>query len=186
MHFVLHRTEEWKTTNTGHLAHKLLVNTSLSGFQSRVEPPEPVFELDPAEDCFLLFPAEDGEGALPAEELATRERPATVVVLDGTWAQARRMQRNVPYVRGLRKVALPAYAKPDLGLRNETTATGMATITAVAWLLRAAEGGERGEAVFARLMEAHRVMVERVMASRGTPVAGGPTWVELVPREWLH
>ena len=66
---------------------------------------------------------------------------------------------------GLAEGALARYS-----LRDETLKGGMSTLDAVSWLAGAAEG----PALEDSLNALSRVVFERTMASRGTPVPGGP------------
>jgi len=163
--FVQHPSERHKTTNTGHLAHRALAGSQLSWFRSRVEPPQPELEWGPPDDLVLLFPRSGAE-MLDPEELVCRSRPASVVVLDGTWSQARKMARSIPQLDGVPAVALPQHARARFSLRQETFEGGMSTLDAVCWLVEAIEGPELADA----LLGLNRAFVERTLASRGTPL----------------
>ena len=167
--YIQHFTEQDKTTNTGRLAHLAMPDSQRAWFRSRVEDPEPALDWGAPEDLFLLFPREGVEFVDPAE-LSQRERPATVVILDGTWKQTRKMARSIPPLSEARCVALPPGAHARHSLRHETLEGGMSTLDAVAWLAAEIEGAEAG----AQLTSLGRVVWERTMASRGTPVPGGP------------
>lgn len=166
--FIQHFTEQDKTTNTGRLAHLAMPASQQSWFRSRVEPPEPPVDWGPDEDLYLLFPRE-GVDPLDPAELRDREEPATLVVLDGTWKQARKMARTVAPLPQVRCVGLPEAAHARYSLRDETLEGGMSTLDAVSWLVEAVEGPD----LAAPLNELNRTLYERTMASRGTPVPGG-------------
>ena len=89
----------------------------------------------------LLFP-----DAPAGTSLATV--PARVVVLDASWAQARRMVQRIDALRGLPRIALPAPAAPENAglprLLRPPHADGMSTIEAMARVLELA--GETAEA----------------------------------------
>jgi DTW domain-containing protein YfiP len=176
--FVEHRSEQWKTTNTGHIAAGALAGSSRSLWWSREHPPDPAPDWGPAEDRFVLFPR-TGVEPVPAERVADWPRPPTLVVLDGTWSQTRKMARGIAALQDAPCVALPAAAHNRYSLRKETLPGGLTTLDAVAWLLAALEGEEPA----ARLLRVLRLMAERVHASRGTPLPGGPriTSAGLVP-----
>jgi DTW domain-containing protein YfiP len=166
---VQHASEQGKTTNTGRLAHLSMPQSQRAWYRSRVEPLEPSVDWGNLDDIFLLFPRTGAEPLDPAA-LRTRERPATIVVLDGTWKQTRKMARTIGPLSAVRCVGLPEGAHARYSLRDETLKGGMSTLDAVAWLAGAAEGPQ----LAARLDGLSRVVFERTMASRGTPVPGGP------------
>ncbi|MEY4590902.1 MAG: hypothetical protein RL497_2978 [Pseudomonadota bacterium] len=66
---------------------------------------------DPRRLVVLVFPAED---ALMPEELQQQaqlhNRRLTLILLDGTWKQARKMFNRTPWLAGLPAVALPHQA----------------------------------------------------------------------------
>lgn len=91
---------------------------------------------DPARPAALLFP---GDGAIDvcAHPPAT---PVTLVVIDGTWSQARKVLRVNPML-----AALPRYAftPPEPGqyrIRREPDLACVSTIEALAYVLGALEG----------------------------------------------
>lgn len=178
--FVVHPAERWKTTSTGRIAALGIDGSTLSFFVGRGRPFDPPVALSNA--AVLFLPREDEAPPVEAAEWvdgveARGERP-TIVVPDGTWAQCRKMVGRHDALRDLPRLRLPDGAAPRGGLRIECLHAGMSTIDAVAWLLEAVDGPEAGAAM-ARL---HRIMLERTMASRGTPLPGGPTINDLVPR----
>ena len=167
--FVQHFTEDGKTTNTGRLAHLAIPQSRRAWFRSRTEAPDPELNWGPREDLYLLYPRA-GVPLVDPRELRDRARPATLVVLDGTWKQTRKMARCIRPIDTARCVGLPADAQALYSLREETLPGGMSTLDAVAWLAAAVEGAEFA----APLFELSRVVYERTMASRGKPVPGGP------------
>jgi DTW domain-containing protein YfiP len=167
--YVQHFTEEDKTTNTGRLAHLAMPNSQRAWFRSRTAPPEPLVDWGDPEDLFLLFPRSDAHPIDPAL-LRARTRPATLVVLDGTWKQTRKMARTIEPLPTVRCVGLPEGAHARYSLRDETLEGGMSTLDAVSWLVQAAEGPN----LSVQLDRLNKVVFERTMVSRGTPVPGGP------------
>jgi DTW domain-containing protein YfiP len=90
-------------------------------------------------------------------------RPATIVVPDGTWQQARRMMQRVPALPRL-SLAAPA---PAARLRRLPVAGGMSTLEAMAAALAHLGHAEEAEA----LLRLHAVAVERASRLRGFPAA---------------
>jgi DTW domain-containing protein YfiP len=85
--------------------------------------------------------------------------PRQLVVLDATWAQARRMIQRIPALRALPRLSLPRPAGPPLAapMRRPTVAGGVSTLEAMAGALALL-----GEADAARALAAlHAVALER-------------------------
>ena len=110
------------------------------------------------------------EGA-PAEAVAQVDArpgipdpaPDTLVVLDGSWAQARRMLQRIPPLRTMPRLSLPV--RDAERLRRPTVAGGMSTLEAIAAALELL-----GDAEAARALEAlHRLAVARSLRLRWSP-----------------
>jgi DTW domain-containing protein YfiP len=155
---IRHGNERYKPTSTTCLVTGSIPGTRLLDWHGRGVPLD--LQL-PEQDCFLLFPRKEGP-SLPAQELATWPVAPTVVIVDGTWRQCRKMAHNVPGLRDLPTLRLPPGPAARPAMRTQVRADGLATAEAVARLLTAA--GENGES----LQAIYRVMVERVLRSRGT------------------
>lgn len=160
---VLHRDEERKPTNTGQLAARALVGSSIvvTGDRDRPLPPS-LFHDD--EQPLLLFP---GEGAAPITDFASSKKPVALVVPDGTWRQARKVGARVPALAGVPRVTLPPGPDTTYRLRTETKEGGLATLEAIARAFAVLEGPERGTLVEEALLGVFRVMVDRTLWLRG-------------------
>ena len=121
-----------------------------------------VRELCATPGTALLYP---GEGATPAGRLGATP-PATLLVIDGNWPQARKMLRANPAVAALPRISIVAAAPSGYGgLRREPEEGHLATIDAVAEALGALEGDP---ARYAPLRQAFRRSVElQVECARG-------------------
>lgn len=177
--FVLHTAERWKTTCTGRIAAMGVQGSELSYWVGRTKPFDPPVALGSA--AVLFPPRPDEPPALDAAEWVTeieeRGLRPTIVVPDGTWAQCRKMVGRHDDLQHLPRLQLPEGSAPRGGLRAECLTHGMSTIDAVAWLLSAIDGPDAG----APMAHLHRTMLERTMASRGTPLPGGPTMADFPP-----
>ena len=108
--------------------------------------------LDDLHDAWLLWP-----GAEPKPE----GTPSTLVVLDGSWSQTRRMVQRLPEVRRLPRYSVtPKVGRVSL---REAPAGGMSTLEALAAALRELESEEAG----ARLEALHEALLARQRAERG-------------------
>jgi DTW domain-containing protein YfiP len=157
---VIHRFEDRKPTNTGRLAALCLENSEIvvRGDAANREPPIVI----PADtEPVVLFPY---PGARPLEDFRGSARPVTLVVPDGNWRQASKVQKRVPGLRDLPCAVLPPGPPSVYRLRSEAHAHGMATLEAIARALEILEG--RSD-VRVELERVFAIAVERTLWSRG-------------------
>ncbi len=156
--FVLlrHASEIPRLTNSGRWAAAALEGSVVLDHALGAPHPSPALEALLGDGPgLLLFPS-------PHPRPAADVRPCTVVVPDGTWAQARRMVQRIGPLRTLPRLALPAPAG-GLRLRRPPGAGGMSTLEAIAAALAVL-----GEPVAgAALTALHRVAVERALRLKG-------------------
>jgi DTW domain-containing protein len=126
-----HVIERWKPSNTARLAALAISTCEVidHGAEDSVLPDEALREPG----TWLLFP---GASARP------EGTPRRLVVLDGSWPQARRMAQRIPALRALPRLSLPAPAAPVERMRRPPDANGMATIEAIARALELLVGPE--------------------------------------------
>jgi DTW domain-containing protein len=99
--------------------------------------------------------------------------PERLIVLDGSFRQARRMYKRLPELRELPELSLPAPRVTPTRLRQPTQPEGMSTIEAIAAALSALESPE----LAAPLWALHAELVRRADQMRGRKraiVAAGP------------
>jgi DTW domain-containing protein YfiP len=99
--------------------------------------------------------------------------PTRLIVLDGSFRQARRMYKRVPELRDLPELTLPAPRVTPTRLRKPTQPDGMSTIEAIASALSLLEGAECA----APLWALHAELVRRADYMRGRKreiVSAGP------------
>ncbi|MDP3232933.1 MAG: tRNA-uridine aminocarboxypropyltransferase [Myxococcales bacterium] len=151
---VRHERESWKSTGTARAAGLAMPNLQFVDFD---DDPAGVNEKLPSlDDAVLLFPSET-----PAPWPQTP--PKTLVVLDGTWRQTRRMFTKLPRLHALPRVQLDTPAASVLRLRDTSFEEGRSTLEAVAEAL----GRLEGDAVRDVLLGVHADFVERVLKARG-------------------
>ncbi|MFT6400023.1 MAG: DTW domain-containing protein YfiP [Bradymonadia bacterium] len=159
---VMHRREVKKSTNTGHLALKCLSDSELF-VRGYPEAPADLSTLEnPGMTTLLLFPREDAVILTP-EFVASLRRPLTLIVPDGTWAQARRMVKREAVMANAIAVLPPPGAKTEYQLRHEHVDGGLATAEAIARAFGALDGLGPQE----HIERAFRLMVAGTLASRG-------------------
>jgi DTW domain-containing protein YfiP len=151
---VRHWNERVRTTNSGRWAALSLSRCEI------VDHGEPGAPLDasslPLAGAAVLFPGA-AAGNVPSPP------PRTLVVLDATWSQARRMLQRIPELRTLPRVSLPG--RPGERLREPTVKEGMSTIEALAEALALLGDGPAAGA----LRHTWSLAVERGLALRRSP-----------------
>jgi len=113
---------------TARMAHLALPN---SEFHVGME-----FSVRPAPRTAVLFPGED---ALPPETLREGE-PWTLVVVDGTWPQARKIVQRDPVLSSLPRIGFRPERPGNYRIRREPSAECLATVEAIAQVLAHVEG----------------------------------------------
>ena len=123
-----HQSERRRPSSTARLAALLLPAVRIVDYGDG-----PLPDLDLA-DSWLLFP--DG----PALSVAPSPPPAQLVILDGTWTQARRMRNRVSALATLPRFSLPPADRPLPRLRRQSLPEGMSTLDAIGRALALLEG----------------------------------------------
>ncbi|MEO8698849.1 MAG: tRNA-uridine aminocarboxypropyltransferase [Kofleriaceae bacterium] len=101
---------------------------------------------DPARPAILLYPGPDARDILTDPPVG----PVTLVVVDGTWPQAKNVVRDNPVLRALPRYAFAAPEPSHYRIRREPTVEYCSTIEALMHVLGALEGDpERFRAMLA-------------------------------------
>lgn len=151
---VRHALEAFRSTNTGRIAMLALENAVLVDHGGRpgtglASLPEPL--ADPG--AWMLFP----DGAREPDVA-----PRTIVVVDASWSQARRMVQRVERLRSMPRFAVsPGPSLPRL--RIAPRGDGMSTIEAISRALARFEAPDVSEALDALC----RLHAERSRAGKG-------------------
>lgn len=118
---------------------------------------------DPARPPILLYP---GAGAKDILREPPRG-PVTLVVVDGTWSQAKGVVRDNAVLRSLPRYAFAAPEPSQYRIRREPDDEYVSTIEALMYVLGALEGEPER---FRALLEPLRAMVDaQLLANRHTP-----------------
>lgn len=128
---VMHRVEAVRSTNTGRLVARMLEGATVRVRGGREDEAATV----PAGRSLVLYPRED---ARPLTRDDAGEG-LTLVVPDGTWAQARRIARRDPLAQGAEAVSL-AEGTSAYGLRRNPRPGALCTLEAVIEALCVLEG----------------------------------------------
>jgi hypothetical protein len=118
---------------------------------------------DPARPAILLYP---GEGAIDVARHPP-PGPVTLVVVDGTWSQAKKIVKHDPELARLPRYAFTPETPSEYRIRREPAAECVSTIEALMHVLGALEGDV---ARFRPLLAPFRAMVDAQIAHVG---AGG-------------
>lgn len=149
-----HAAERWKPSSTARLAALAMPNLVVVDYGLPGAPVE-LGRLPTADAAWLLFP--DGPAPPPGAPL-----PVTLVVVDGTWQQARRMAQRLAPLH-LPRLRLPAPPGPRPRLRHAHRDDGMTTLEAIAHAMGVLEG----DAVRRPLLALHDLHVQRTLEAVG-------------------
>ena len=106
----------------------------------------------------LLYPAED---AIPLTEIRPADRPRQLVIVDGTWHQAKTMVRDIPQLQQLPRYRLTPPAPGEYRIRREPDAQSLSTLEAVVAALQVLEESTDD---WERLLVPFREMIERQLS----------------------
>ena len=157
---LMHPHERRKAIGTGRMAALCIPDAQIHVGQKVAECPGLDRVLaDPERPAYLLFPgpaAVDVDTAPPAG-------PITLVVIDGTWAQATRMVGHDPMLQALPRVSLRPRAPSQYRIRRQPRRECLSTIEALSHVLGVLE---RDPAGMERLLEPFRTMILRHLELR--------------------
>lgn len=159
----MHRDEARKPTNTGRLAARCLLGSEVlihGEIAERVQAPWLIDQNASISGGLLLYPCDEAE---PLSQEHLKNGPVRLVVPDGTWRQAAKMTKRIPWIADLPRVSLPPGAETTYRLRAEPKNGGLATMEAITRAFAILEGA----AVEAQLSDIFRRMVDRTLYSRG-------------------
>src|SRR4051812_36581984 len=126
--FVQHPRESRVPISTCRMAHLSLPNSELHVALGGEH-------LKLPDDAAVLFPSED---AVDVAKLAAA--PSTLVVVDGTWSNARKVVMRSPRLRSMPRVSLNPDRPGNYRIRKEPKPSCLSTIEAVALVLGHLEG----------------------------------------------
>lgn len=136
---ITHRIEHYKPTNTGRLIGDCIEHTRV--FQwSRTEPDPALLTAlaDERFEPFVVFPDDNDDyrhRVVGPQRVASSERIPVLILLDGTWRQARRMFRRSDYLAALPVVPLHSARQTRYRLRKAASPEHLCTAEVAAELL---------------------------------------------------
>ena len=159
---VIHVNELKRSSNTGRLALRALVNSEMRVRGETREPLDLSDLLTPRYRTFLFYPTDDAV-ELDHELVAQESTPIQLIVPDGSWRQAGKVHFRHRELKDVPRVKISAPNLSKFHLRAQHKPEGMATLQAIAHALGVIEG----DLVKAQLMKLYQAKVERTLLGRG-------------------
>jgi DTW domain-containing protein YfiP len=162
---VVHHRELTRSSNTGLLALRALVNSEMRVRGETTDTLDLSDLLSSKYRTFLFYPSADAvelDKALVMEQAA----PIQLIVPDGTWRQARKVHYRHPELKSVQRVKISTPNSSIFQLRAQQRPERMVTLQAIAQALGVIEG----EAVESQLMNLYRKKVERTLGGRGLSI----------------
>lgn len=130
-------------------------------------------QLKIADNAGLLFPTND---SVELSQIAADQRPSQLVVIDGTWSQAKSLVNGLPQLRELPRYHLAPTKPGQYRIRLEPTDTSLSTVEATVSALRSLEPQTQN---VEKLLVAFETMVQKQLAhplvEESVHYSGGPT-----------
>lgn len=161
MVFLQHPRERKVAIGTARLAHLALANSELHvGVDFQAVDRVRALAAERSGEVALLFPSEDA-----GDPSRLSRAPSTLVVIDGTWPQAKKLLKLNPALQALPRVGLRPRRPSNYRIRREPAAHCLSTVEAVVEVLSHLEGDE---ARFGPMLHAFERMVDRQLEGRAT------------------
>lgn len=125
-----HFKELPKPSNTGRLVLEVLGDAAEQIRWDRLTPPATLLEEIKAGGVALVYPGTPGE---PASDLSGIRQ---VIIIDGTWHEARKIHQRSPYLQQVPRVTLQARRPSRYNLRKNQKEAGLCTAECVIEILR--------------------------------------------------
>ena len=159
---VIHHRELSRSSNTGLLALRALVNCELRVRGEGREMLDLSDLLSPQYRTLLFYPCVAAV-ELDRDMICQDPRPLQLIVPDGTWRQARKIHSRHHELKDVPRVKISTPNNSTFQLRAQSRVEGMATLQAIAAALRLIEGDWVGD----QLMQFYRARVARTLNARG-------------------
>jgi DTW domain-containing protein len=159
---VIHHRELSRSSNTGLLAIRALRNSEVRVRGEHRQALDLKDLLTAPYRSLLFYPCADAVELNQALVLQD-SRPIQLLVPDGTWRQARKINSRHPELRDLPRVKISTPNNSIFQLRAQSKPERMATLQAIAEGLGIIEG----DVVRAQLMKLYHAKIERTLKARG-------------------
>jgi DTW domain-containing protein YfiP len=141
-----HFKEFGKRSNTGRLVVDVLGSAAEQVRWDRTRPPARLVEEIEAGGVALIYPgpADEGGGDLTGIR--------HVILIDGTWHEARKIHQRSPYLQKVRRVCLKPVEQSVYNLRKNQKESGLCTAECVIEILRGTGNAEDAERLRERFL----------------------------------
>jgi len=157
-----HIGERFHRFNTARIVRAALRNCHLIADHNRRLA---AYDLPIQANAGLLYPGVD---APSLNEIPVTQRPSQLVIIDGTWHQAKTIVRDVPQLRDLPCYQLAPSSPGQYRIRREPNATSLSTLEATVAALQTLEPDTSG---LDQLLSAFHEMVENQLRQSAGGVA---------------
>jgi tRNA-uridine aminocarboxypropyltransferase len=153
-----HFKELGKPSNTGKLVVEVLGSAAEQIRWDRLNPPVTLLQEIEAGGVALIYPgaADEAQGDLTGIR--------RVILIDGTWHEARRIHQRSPYLQQVRRISLKPAGKSIYNLRKNQKESGLCTAECVMEILRSTGNNADAE----RLKERFLTFIRPTDTLRGT------------------
>lgn len=128
-----HFKELPKPSNTGRLVVEVLGDAAEQIRWDRLTPPAHLLEEIKQGGVALLYPGVEGEPDSDWQDIRQ------VIIIDGTWHEARKIHQRSPYLRQVPRISLQPQTPSRYNLRKNQKTGGLCTAECVIEILRAVE-----------------------------------------------
>ncbi len=159
---IVHTKELKRTTNTGRLAIKALVNSEMRIRGEGKEALDLSDLLSSGYKTYLFYPSDE---AVELDENLVKSSPLPIqlIVPDGNWRQASKVHYRHHELKDVVRVKITTPNLNPLHMRAENTEHGMATLEAIAQALGIIEGKAVGDV----MMKLYQDKLEATLRGRG-------------------
>ncbi len=159
---IVHTKELKRTTNTGRLAVKALVNSEMRIRGEGKEALDLSDLLAPEYKTYLFYPSDE---AIELDENLVKSSPLPIqlIVPDGNWRQASKVHYRHHELKDIQRVKISTPNLNPQHMRAENTEHGMATLEAIAHALGIIEGKVVGDV----MMKLYQDKLEATLRGRG-------------------
>ncbi len=159
---IVHTKELKRTTNTGRLAVKALVNSEMRIRGEGKEALDLSDLLAPEYKTYLFYPSDE---AIELDENLVKSSPLPIqlIVPDGNWRQASKVHYRHHELKDIQRVKISTPNLNPQHMRAENTEHGMATLEAIAHALGIIEGKAVGDV----MMKLYQDKLEATLRGRG-------------------
>lgn len=159
--FLQHPAEARNPVGTARMAHLSIPGSRLFIGVDFTENAELRNLLEDADEAGVLFPTDD---AVDLETIRESGKPPTIVVIDGTWSEARKIWKTNPFLQSMKAYRLQPAQPSRYRIRAEPAAHCVSTIEAVAAALSAVDGRDHES-----MLRPFLSMVDRQVAFSESP-----------------